>query len=85
MSYKAFCTNILRENQAFMKCLGIAKRCYTSRVTANMSKQNDEETTHFGFQTIRESEKIKEGKNFVAFAIVVLFSFLFLFRQCTFP
>jgi len=84
MSYKVFCTNI-RENQTFIKCLRIAKRYYTFRVTANMSKQSDEGTTHFGFQTIRESEKIKEGKDFVAFAIVMLFSSPFLFRHCIFP
>ncbi|XP_019888957.2 2-methoxy-6-polyprenyl-1,4-benzoquinol methylase, mitochondrial isoform X2 [Ooceraea biroi] len=62
MSYKVLRTNIIRESQIFTKCLGIAmaKRCYMKTANTSTSEQNDERTTHFGFQTIRESEKAKE-------------------------
>lgn len=41
----------------------VIKRGYSR--TANPSSENDDDkTTHFGFQTIKESEKMNEGKSY---------------------
>lgn len=45
------------------RCLrvAVAKRDYSR--AANASSKDDEESTHFGFQTVKESEKAERGKD----------------------
>lgn len=45
------------------------KRCSVSQNKLNTSKEDDDKTTHFGFKTIKESEKTKEGMRNIMFLI----------------
>ncbi|XP_029679397.1 2-methoxy-6-polyprenyl-1,4-benzoquinol methylase, mitochondrial-like [Formica exsecta] len=57
---KNLCINIMKERQMLNRYLKtVVTKCNYSR-TANSSSENDEKTTHFGFQTVKESEKMKE-------------------------
>jgi len=56
--------NIIKESQILDRyCLKIAvtKRGYSK--TASTPSEDDEKSTHFGFQTIKESEKTKKGNS----------------------
>ncbi|KAL6440597.1 hypothetical protein ACFW04_003232 [Cataglyphis niger] len=60
MACKHLSINILKERRILNRYLkSIVIKCNYSR-TANPSLENDEKTTHFGFQTIKESEKMNE-------------------------
>lgn len=62
MGYKNLCINIMKESRMLDRYLRtVVTKCGYSR-TANPSSGNGEKTTHFGFQTIKESEKTNEGK-----------------------
>lgn len=37
-------------------------RWQTTQAASNQATSNEEGTTHFGFQTIRESEKVEKGR-----------------------
>lgn len=40
----------------------VITKCNYSKTMNFESSENNEKTTHFGFQTIKESEKTNEGK-----------------------
>jgi len=60
MAYKNLCVNIIKERRIVDKFLraAIAKRGYSK--TASTLSEDEERSTHFGFQTVKESEKAKE-------------------------
>ncbi|KAL6267589.1 hypothetical protein P5V15_000663 [Pogonomyrmex californicus] len=60
MAYKNFCINIVKESRRLNRCLKavVVKRDYSK--TADTYPENEERFTHFGFQAIKESEKVKE-------------------------
>lgn len=61
MHYKNLCVNIMKKSRMLDKYLrtAVIKRSY-SRTVNSSSENDDEKTTHFGFQTIKESEKTNE-------------------------
>jgi len=64
MAYRNLCVNIIKESRILDRyCLKAAatKRSYSK--TASTPSENDEKSTHFGFQTIKESEKTKKGNS----------------------
>ncbi|XP_011882749.1 PREDICTED: 2-methoxy-6-polyprenyl-1,4-benzoquinol methylase, mitochondrial isoform X2 [Vollenhovia emeryi] len=65
MAYRNLCATVLRESRTLdrlgLKAAAAAKRGY-SRV-AGAPSEDDEKSTHFGFQTVKESEKTQAVYN----------------------
>lgn len=40
---------------------------------ANTFSEDDENKTHFGFQTVEKSEKAKKGKDFIHFFLISMY------------
>lgn len=65
IGYKSLCTSVMKKSRMINRCLTtvpVKRQC--SKATSAACPEDDEKTTHFGYQTVRESEKVKEG-NFV--------------------
>ncbi|KYM92763.1 Ubiquinone biosynthesis methyltransferase COQ5, mitochondrial [Atta colombica] len=60
MAYKNLCLNIIKKSRILDRYLRtvITIRGYSK--TANTSSEDNERTTHFGFQTIKENQKARE-------------------------
>lgn len=64
MAYKNLYVNIIKESRILDRCLkaAVIKRDYSK--AANTPSEDDKRSTHFGFQTVEESEKVKKGKDY---------------------
>ncbi|KAG5337430.1 COQ5 protein, partial [Acromyrmex charruanus] len=60
MAYKSLCVNIIKENRILDRYLKAAVTTRGYSKTTSTSSENDERSTHFGFQTIKESQKAQE-------------------------
>ncbi|GAB1866346.1 2-methoxy-6-polyprenyl-1,4-benzoquinol methylase, mitochondrial [Camponotus japonicus] len=61
MAYKNLCISIMKESRMLDRYLKtVITKCNYSKTTNFASSENNEKTTHFGFQTIKESEKTNE-------------------------
>lgn len=60
-------TNLTRRSKILTRRIKavVIKRNYSK--TSNVLLEDDEKTTHFGFQTIKETDKTKEGEDFITF------------------
>ena len=63
-------------SKLFSRALKIdAKECRTEPINSNLGEEN--ETTHFGFKTVKVNDKAKQGKIFL---IIYFFLPKFIFR-----
>ncbi|XP_018369359.1 PREDICTED: 2-methoxy-6-polyprenyl-1,4-benzoquinol methylase, mitochondrial isoform X2 [Trachymyrmex cornetzi] len=60
MAYKSLCVNIIKESRVLNRYLKAAVTTRGYSKTTSTSSEDDERSTHFGFQTIKESQKAKE-------------------------
>ncbi|KAG5312967.1 COQ5 protein, partial [Pseudoatta argentina] len=60
MAYKSLCVNIIKENRILDRYLKAAVTTRGYSKTTSTSSENDERSTHFGFQAIKESQKAQE-------------------------
>jgi len=69
MAYKNLCLNIIKESRILDRYLRTAVTIRGYSKTANTSSEDnsEERSTHFGFQTIKENQKAREGENFIIF------------------
>lgn len=67
MAYKSLCVNIIKESRILDRFLKAAVTTRGYSKTASSSSENDERSTHFGFQKVKENQKAKEGKNSIIF------------------
>ncbi|XP_020281242.1 2-methoxy-6-polyprenyl-1,4-benzoquinol methylase, mitochondrial isoform X2 [Pseudomyrmex gracilis] len=59
--YRSLCANVMKKSRMINKCLtnvSVRRRC--SRTTTSASPEDDEKSTHFGYQSVKESEKGKK-------------------------
>lgn len=63
MAYKNLYVNLIKKSRVLDRCLkaAVTKRDYSK--AASTPSEDDDKLTHFGFQTIEESEKAKKGKD----------------------
>lgn len=62
MNCKNVCAHLIRESRMLSRCRGAAAIKRDCSKTSSASSEGNERTTHFGFQTIGEDEKAKEGE-----------------------
>lgn len=81
MAGKTLCVNIIKKSRMLDRCsrVAVAKRTYSK--TASAPSKDDEGSTHFGFQTVKENEKAEKGRDFVIsleciFILLVLLLFV---------
>ncbi|XP_018305283.1 2-methoxy-6-polyprenyl-1,4-benzoquinol methylase, mitochondrial isoform X2 [Mycetomoellerius zeteki] len=60
MAYKSLCVNIIKESRILDRFLKAAVTTRGYSKTASSSSENDERSTHFGFQKVKENQKAKE-------------------------
>jgi len=63
MVYRNLYVNIIKKSRVLDRCLkaAVTKRDYSKG--ASTPSEDDDRSTHFGFQTVEESEKAKKGKD----------------------
>lgn len=63
MAGKTLCVNIIKKSRMLDRCsrVAVAKRTYSK--TASAPSKDDEGSTHFGFQTVKENEKAEKVHN----------------------
>jgi len=62
----------MKDGRMLSKYLKITVFKRSGSKTTNTFSEDNENTTHFGFQTIEKSEKTKKGKDFISFLIFIL-------------
>lgn len=81
MACKNLCVNVIKSSRILDRRLriAVAKRGYSKAASA--PSKDDEGSTHFGFETVKESEKAEKGRVFVTslectFVFLVLLFFV---------
>lgn len=70
--YIYICTNLIKRSQILSRRIKSAVIKRNCSKTSNASLEDDEKTTHFGFQTIKETEKAKEGETLITSIVIFL-------------